>query len=162
VNYTKVSHALLSYLQNLVIVLGAVVLIMLTLLVLVTGPTAIDYLQNWIPIPEEVAGWWRFARYVISPAVLFLSLFLLYLTFTPNYRKRKISYMPGILLALAIWFGMAAGFSFYLSYLGDLNLMYGSLTGVIILQLFLYLLSIGFILGAELNARFSEANNPGN
>ena len=159
--YRKVRHALLGFLQNLVVVLGAVVLIMVTLFVLVTGPAAINFLQQWVPISESVAETWRFARYVISPMVLYLSLYLLYLTFTPNYRKRKIAYMPGILLALVIWFVMAAGFSLYLSYLGDLNLMYGSLTGVIILQLFLYLISIGFILGAELNARYTEENNPG-
>lgn len=161
VKYPKVSHALLGYLQNLVVVIGAVVLIMVTLFVLVTGPAVIDLLQRWIPISEDVAGSWRFARYVLSPMALTLSLYLLYLTFTPNYRKRKISYLPGIFLALGIWFAMAAGFSFYLKYLGDLNLIYGSLTGVIILQLFLYLLSIGFILGAELNARYTEDNNPG-
>ncbi|MCH8082419.1 MAG: YihY/virulence factor BrkB family protein [Proteobacteria bacterium] len=153
--FKKTSHALLSVLVDLGLVLGAVFLILVTLFVLVTGPAVLAAIERWLPAEVEIVQYWDLSRYVISPLVLFIALFSLYFLFVPKYGKRVYHHAPGALLALFIWFLMAALFSLYLRYMGELSLLYGSLTGVIILQLFLFFLSLGFLLGAELNGRYT-------
>ncbi len=153
--FKKTSHALLSVLVDLGLVLGAVFLILVTLFVLVTGPAVLAAIERWLPAEVEIVQYWDLSRYVISPLVLFIALFSLYFLFVPKYGNRVYHHAPGALLALFIWFLMAALFSLYLRYMGELSLLYGSLTGVIILQLFLFFLSLGFLLGAELNGRYT-------
>ncbi len=161
VKYRKRTHALFAFLIDLGLVIGAVVLILITLFVLVTGPAVIETIEKWFESDLNISQHWGVSRYIISPLVLFFTLFSLYFLFVPNYEKKTFYHAPGALLALIIWFLMAAAFSFYLRYMGELSLLYGSLTGVIILQLFLFLLSIGFLLGAELNAAYTNETNPG-
>ena len=155
VKFEKVTHALLGQLQNLGIIFALVGLILITLFILVTGPAIIEGIQKFIPISDKVANLWGFGRYLLSPIMLYIAITGLYHFFVPRYGKRGIAYMPGALMTLVIWFAVAGGLSLYLRYLGELNLMYGSLTGVIVLQLFLFFLSFGFILGAELNAQYT-------
>lgn len=153
--FKKTSHALLSVLVDLGLVLGAVLLILVTLFVLVTGPAVLAAIERWLPAEVEIVQYWDLSRFIISPAVLYIALFSLYFLFVPKYGKRVYHHAPGALLSLFIWFLMAALFSLYLRYMGELSLLYGSLTGVIILQLFLFFLSLGFLLGAELNGRYT-------
>ena len=65
--------------------------------------------------------------------------------------------MPGTLLGLVVWLITAAGFSTFLSYAGNFDVTYGGLAGVLIAQIFFFIVSIGFILGAELNAVYTHA-----
>ena len=156
VKYKKPTHALVGLLIDFGVVFGAVFLILVTLFILVTGPAVIGAIESRLPGNVELAQYWDFSRYVISPMVLFVALFSLYFVFVPRYEKQKMYHAPGALFALLVWFLMAAGFSLYLKYLGVLNLIYGSLTGIIILQLFMFLISIGFLIGAELNAEYTR------
>ena len=50
----------------------------------------------------------------------------------------------------------AWGLSTYLSYFNTYNLTYGGLAGIVIAQIFLFVVSIAFILGAELNAAYAR------
>ena len=60
-------------------------------------------------------------------------------------------------MALMVWLLTASVFSTYLQLVGGLNLTYGALAGVVIAQIFFYIVSIGFILGAELNASVTRS-----
>ena len=158
--FKKTSHALLSVLVDIGLVLGAVFLILMTLFVLVTGPVVLAGIESWLPENVEIVQYWELSRYVISPLVLFIALYSLYFLFVPKYGNRIYHHAPGAILSLFIWFLMAILFSLYLRYFGELSLLYGSLTGVVILQLFLFFLSLGFLLGAELNGRYTEETRP--
>lgn len=161
IKFQKTSHALLSVLVDLGLVFGAVALILITLFVLVTGPAAVAGVEALLPGDVDLLKYWDFSRFVISPLVLFIALYMLYFLFIPSYGRKVVYYAPGVIFSLLVWFLMAALFSFYLRYIGELSLLYGSLTGVIILQLFLFFLSLGFLLGAELNGAYTKARNPG-
>ena len=160
IKFKKTSHALLSVLVDLGLVLGAVLLILVTLFVLVTGPVFLAAVERWISADIEIVQYWDFSRFIISPLVLFVALFSLYFLFVPRYGRAVVYHAPGALLSLFIWFLMAALFSLYLRHMGELSLLYGSLTGVIILQLFMFFLALGFLLGAELNGRYTDEMNP--
>lgn len=159
VTFRRTAHALLSYLIDFGVVFAALFLIMVTLFVLITGGTVAAAAEKWLPLDIDITQYWKFARYGISPLVLYIAIYGLYYVFVPRYEKRRIYNFPGVFLTMIIWFLMAGGFSLYLQYLANLNLLYGSLTGVVVTQLFMYLLSAGFLLGAEFNASITRYVN---
>ena len=59
--------------------------------------------------------------------------------------------LPGALLTAALWVLVSAGLRVYLLVAGEANEMLGVLGGALIVLIWLYLLSLGLLLGAELN-----------
>ncbi len=59
---------------------------------------------------------------------------------------------PGAALATLLWLGISLGFRAYLQYAADYNATYGTIGGVIVLLLWLYLSGFAILVGAEMNA----------
>ena len=63
---------------------------------------------------------------------------------------------PGALFTALWWVSMTALLPFVLSQLGGYDLTYGSLAGVVVMLLFFYLIGLGLVFGAHLNAALAE------
>ncbi len=74
----------------------------------------------------------------------------------PNKSLSGLYVFPGALLVLLLCFAAGGMFSLYLKHFKQLDLIYGSLQGVIISLLFFYTTHIIFILGAEFNYLFAQ------
>ena len=71
--------------------------------------------------------------------------------FLPN-RKQKFSLtFPGSSAVLVGWYVFSKIFAYYVKYFPQVNLIYGSIAGIIIALLYFYACSIILIFGAELN-----------
>ena len=60
--------------------------------------------------------------------------------------------LPGATLATAIWFPATLGFGWYLSNVAEYNVIYGSLGVAIALMVWMYIVSLIVLFGAEVNA----------
>ncbi len=69
----------------------------------------------------------------------------------PNIRQNWHSVVPGAAIVTALWIVAAHLLAFYLAQFNQVNLIYGSLGGIIAVLLFFYISNIIFIYGAELN-----------
>jgi membrane protein len=99
---------------------------------------------------------WTVLRWALGLGALSV-LFACYYTFGPNRQSPRFSWVsPGGILATVVWLLASLGFSFYVSSLGDYNKNYGSLSGVVVLLLWLYLSAIAVVAGAELNAEIER------
>ncbi len=99
---------------------------------------------------------WTLLRWVGGIAALTL-LFATYYYLAPNRESPKWVWVsPGGILAVLIWLAASLGFSFYVSSFGSYAETYGSLAGVVVLLLWLYLSAIAVILGGELNAELER------
>ena len=82
---------------------------------------------------------------------------------TPGEVKGVISQIvenvqsPGALLAVVVWLLASALFAVYIANFGSYNKTYGSLAGVIIFLVWLWLTNVAVLLGAELNAELLHA-----
>ncbi len=87
--------------------------------------------------------------------------FVLYLThrFLPGKNMRSARVWPGVILTALLFLAGALGFSIYLSYAPSYTLTYGTLAGVIVTLLFLYLVGTALIYGAEVNATLAALVN---
>lgn len=89
----------------------------------------------------------------LPPVVIYLSLYLLFFTLTPTaYRKRQYPKWPGALLVTAWWFAVSTTLPWLLRRFFTYDLTYGSLAGVMIALFFFWLVGLGMVVGAELNA----------
>lgn len=128
---------LLSIIQFLIITLVIIVTIMCATL---------------IPILESFFHWKinDYIRYIISEFILFITVCWLYFLL-PNVKQKFISVIPGSIVVIVLWTLSAIAFTKYLQTFHQLNIIYGSLAGIIASLLFFYVLSFIFIFGAELN-----------
>jgi membrane protein len=119
-----------------------------------------QFIERLIPQADEVAGMLALSR-VVPGLILFGSIYLIFVSLTPRrYRKRHFRKWPGALLVTLWWIATTALLPVMLTSLGGYDLTYGSLAGVIIALLFFYVIGLGVVLGAQLNAALAEPPEP--
>jgi membrane protein len=130
--------------------------IVAALTLLVFGPKIAAAIARWLGLGQVFTVAWD----VISlPVVIVLGLIgvglVYYLAPATDQRWRWVT--PGAVLALALWLGMSFGLRFYVQHFGNYSATYGSIGGVILLMLWLYLTGVVLLLGAEVNAEIEKA-----
>jgi membrane protein len=138
------------------IIIGAVLLLMLAFAVSVVGSSLHHYVVDHVPASNGLArelGWYR-----IAPAVaLFATFYFLFLVLTPRrYRTLACRKWPGALMVTVWWVGSAELLPATLQLVGGYEITYGSLAGVMIALIFFFLVGLGVVTGAELNAALAE------
>jgi membrane protein len=63
---------------------------------------------------------------------------------------------PGSLVAIVIWFLASVAFGFYAANFGSYNETYGSLGGVIIFLVWLWITNLAILFGAEFNSELER------
>ena len=141
------------------LILGAVVVLMVSLFASVLIGTAQQMILSYFPEFSEMVGDLRFSR--IVPALgLGVSLYLLFFTLTPvTYRGKAFPKWPGPLFTAAWWLGVTAAMPPILRGVFTYDLIYGSMAGIIIALFFFWLVGLGLVIGAELNAALAEPEN---
>lgn len=91
---------------------------------------------------------------IVSVPLLFGLLLLIY-TYVPGGRRTPRSQLPGTIFATAGWLVFSRVFSFYILHFWRLSYIYGSLTAVILIILWLYVIINLLFLGAGLNAEIN-------
>lgn len=107
-------------------------------------------------LSEESQVYFRKTLYLVSITALFFAVSSIYYLI-PNIKQRFLAVAPGAMLVVWGWWLAASAFTYYLSHFNQVNLIYGSLGGVIAALVFLYLCNIIFIFGAEFNYLLSLA-----
>jgi membrane protein len=94
-------------------------------------------------------------RFPLSILALSLAAGFLYWA-APATKVRPRSVIPGVLLFVPGWIVMTLGFGFYINEFSSYGETYGSISGIIILLLWLYLVALILLLGGELNATIGQ------
>ena len=92
--------------------------------------------------------------------LLMFSIFLLLYKFVPNTKTYWRSVWPGALLAAALFELARTLFIFYLDNFANYQLIYGSITSIIILLVWIYYSAFVMILGAEFTFQYSRMRYP--
>ena len=154
---TKATHAFWKYrLFSAGVIFGAVVLLMVSLLAQVLIGTAQEVIDAYMPRLADAIDQLRVSR-VVPAFGLFGSLYLLFYTLTPKaYRKRRYPKWPGALATTLWWLAATAALPPAIRSFFSYDATYGSLAGIMIALFFFYLVGLGFVIGAELNAALAE------
>lgn len=139
----------------IIFTLALIVLLTIVLLTLVFGEVLGNRLFDFLGITQNFIHFWPFFRIVISVTFMIFIFTLLY-RYIPSIRNgSRISFrhaMPGALFTSVGWIFISTVFSYYVNNFGNYSKTYGSLGGVVVLLIWLYLSSIIIIMGGEINA----------
>lgn len=93
---------------------------------------------------------------------LFGALYLLFYSLTPRkYRKAKCPKWPGPVFVTLWWMTTTALLPVILASLTSYDLTYGSLAGAMVALIFFFIVGLGMVIGAELNAALAEVPENG-
>lgn len=154
---TRATEAFWRYrLISSALIFGAVILLMLSLFVQVLITGAEQAIDAWFPQLDFIFAELTISR-IATMAVLYGSIFLLFITLTPSrYRGKAYPKWPGALLVTVWWVAITLLLPLALHMLFNYDLTYGSLAGVMIALFFFWLVGLGMVIGAELNAALAE------
>jgi len=138
-------------LQSVVFVLVATAVFFAISLLLVAAPLIIRFMAaraDWI---EAYIGTITVWRIVIASVVIVLALIATHL-WLPAGRRRFADILPGIVFTLVGWIAGSTAFVAYLDRFSSYVNTYAGLASIMVAIVFLYIISLIFILGGELNA----------
>ena len=127
-----------------------IVVIILLLVLSVFGNTLNLFIAEHIPFLRRVADQLIAARVFITPTVLVIFSLMLY-RYLPNRRGRFRDQLPGALFAAVGWMVVSWVFSIYLDVFKGFSNMYGSLTTIVLIMLWMYFCMYCILLGGEMN-----------
>lgn len=135
-----------------------IVMILATLLFFVAGKHLITVTRTTFPLISYILG----AVYsfpVIVYVVILTFIFAVLYRLLPGVKIRFLRQIPGAFVAGLGWIAFTAGYSFYMNNYADYSYIYGSLTAVVLMMLWLYFCMNIFLWGAEINCLFAEREN---
>jgi membrane protein len=94
---------------------------------------------------------WTAIRWLIATLTSIAVIALIYHNAVPRTQPWP-SVLPGAALATALWFAATIGFGWYLQHFADYSILYGSLGVSIALLVWMYMISLVILIGAEFNA----------
>ncbi|HEV2086959.1 MAG TPA: YihY/virulence factor BrkB family protein [Cryptosporangiaceae bacterium] len=126
------------------------------LAVVLTGRLA-EQIGALLGIGSTAVTIWDIAKWPVLAVLIGLLFALLYWA-SPNVKQDGFRWVtPGSALAVVLWVLASAGFAFYVSQFASYNKTYGTLGGVIIFFVWLWISNIAVLLGAEFDAEMQRA-----
>jgi membrane protein len=126
------------------------------IIVVVSGRIA-DQVGQALGVGHTGVTIWNLAKWPVLLLMASLILAILYWA-CPNVKQPGLRWItPGGLLAVAIWLAASGGFAVYIANFASYNKTYGSVAGVIIFLVWLWISNVAVLLGAEFNAELVHA-----
>jgi len=123
--------------------------------VVLTGPIA-RQLGDVFGLGQAAVDFWTVAKWPFLALVVMLLVAILYWT-SPNVRHPGWSWvLPGSVIAVVLWVTASLGFTFYVGAFGSFSATYGSIGGVLVFLIWLWLTNIAILLGAEITAEIER------
>ena len=131
-------------------------LVAITLAVVVSGPVA-EQVGQALGVGDSAALVWDIAKIPVVLLVVSFMFAFLYKT-APNVKQPDFKWWsPGGIVALVIWIIASLLFALYVATFASYNKTYGSMGGVIVFLLWLWITNVAILFGAEFNAELQRS-----
>lgn len=134
----------------LMVVLLAASIVMVT----VTGGLATK-VGHGLGIGSSAVTAWEIAKWPVLLIIVSVMFTILYWA-SPNARQRFRWVSPGSALAVATWIIASGLFALYVANFGHYNKVYGSLGGIIVFLIWMWISNVAVLFGAEFNAELER------
>ena len=137
---------------SIVLIVAAVTCVLIAFAAQVVLTAAEQFVFHLLPFAPEMMHWLGVSR--LGPALLlFGALYAVFVALTPHrFRAGGCPIWPGALLATVVWIGTTMLLPLAIGTFANYSLTYGSLAGVIVALLFFYIIGLGLVVAAHLNA----------
>ncbi|RLK52555.1 YihY/virulence factor BrkB family protein [Microbacterium telephonicum] len=141
--------------QLAVTVIAIVLLVIAAFILIVSGPVAAALGDAW-GLGEAAQTAWAIVKWPVLALIVVLIVAILYYA-TPNARQPKFRWLSiGALLAIIVLALATSGFGFYVANFSHYDRTYGSLAGVIVFLLWLWIANLALLFGAEFDAELER------
>jgi len=128
---------------------------MLVVGLVLTGPV-VDAVAGPLGVDSTAVTLWNLAKWPAMAAVFVLMVGVLYYA-SPNAKIRGFRWVtPGSLVAIVAWAIASAGFALYVANFGSYDKTYGTLGGLVVLLVWLWISNLAILFGHELNAELER------
>jgi membrane protein len=143
--------------QQVAITFGLIVLLAASALaVVVSGPLA-QQVGDVVGAGDTAVTIWEIAKWP-AIGVIVVTIFAILYYAAPNVRQPGFRWItPGGILALLLWLAASAAFAVYVANFSSYNATYGSIAGVVIFLVWLWISNLALLLGAEMNAELERS-----
>ena len=142
---------------QLVLTLAGIILVALVLIGLVVSGSLAESIGDVIGLGDTAVTAWNIAKWPVMLAIVIALVAVLYYA-TPNVKQPKFRWMSvGAAIAILTWLVASVAFGFYVANFGSYNQTYGSLAGVIVFLLWLWLTNLALLFGAEVDAELERS-----
>ena len=144
----------------ILLTLGVAVFLLASLALVVAGPQLAEFIAGRVGFGSVFEWTWKILQWPIAFALVASAIGLIYY-FAPDVDQDYAWITPGSLVATLLWLVGSLAFRFYVVNFGSYNETYGTIGGVMVLMLWLYLTGLSIIIGAEMNAEIEHASPHG-
>jgi len=144
-------HFIRYQLRVLLYTILFIVTLVFSVIAATVGRRALDFIAGYIYLSDAAIRLWTWLRFVFLGAVLFAVIALLY-ALALDERDVRRSILPGVLSSLVAGIALSLLFSLYVEHAARYSVIYGSIGGIIVVLLWLYLTATVLIMGAEFNS----------
>ena len=143
------SDAVRDRIKSVILLIILITLIVFLLLVPMFGNKILSLVGDSY-IANELLMILRFLKWPITFLIIYCNLKLIY-TIAPSEQIMSKDTTYGALFTTVIWTIATAVFSYYLQYFARYDIIYGNLSSLIILMIWIYLLAYVFVFGMAIN-----------
>jgi membrane protein len=138
-------------LQILVTLTLVILMALVAVGLVLTGPV-VEKIAEPLGISHTATLAWDIAKWPVLAAIFVLMIDILYYA-SPNVKLRGFRWVtPGAVIALVVWIVASAAFAFFVSNFGSYDKTYGTLAGVVVLLVWLWITNLAILFGHQLNA----------
>ena len=143
-------------LQIAITIAMVLLLALVAISIVVTGPLA-ESVGNVIGLGDTAVTTWGIAKWPVIVAIVMGMITVLYYV-APNVRQPRLRWVtPGGVLAVVAWLIVSLGFGLYVANFGSYDKTYGSLGGVVVFLVWLWLSNLAILFGAEFDAELERS-----
>lgn len=142
-------------LMLLITLIAVVLAAMVAVALVISGPFA-RAVGSAVGIGGTAVTVWNIVKWPVILGIVILVMAILYYA-TPNIQQPKFRWISiGAAVAVAVWIIASVGFGFYVTHFGSYNKTYGSLAGVIVFLLWLWITNLALLFGAEIDSEIER------
>ncbi|WP_315913528.1 YihY/virulence factor BrkB family protein [Arthrobacter sp. lap29] len=138
-----------------VTIINLLIVILLAAMLVLSGPIA-EAVGNTLGLGEAFLAVWNIAKWPVMLVLVIVGIAVLYYA-TPNVKQPKFRWMSmGSAIALIVFLLASLGFGLYVTNFSSYNKTYGAIGGIIIALLWLWILNMSLLFGAECDAEIER------
>ncbi|MDT0262521.1 YihY/virulence factor BrkB family protein [Jatrophihabitans lederbergiae] len=138
------------------VTLSVVVMLLISAVIVLVSGNVADQVGKVLGVGDTGLTVWNVAKWPVLLIIVALTLAILYWA-CPNVKQPGFRWLsPGAALAVVIWLVASGAFAVYVANFASYNKTYGSVAGVIVFLVWLWITNLAVLLGAEFNAELDR------
>ncbi|WP_426227308.1 YihY/virulence factor BrkB family protein [Pseudarthrobacter sp. DSP2-3-2b1] len=138
-----------------VTIVNLLIVVAIAAMLVLSGPVA-ESVGNMIGLGGAFLTVWDIAKWPVMLVLIIAAIAILYYA-TPNVKQPKFRWMSmGSAIALVVFLLASLAFGFYVANFSSYNKTYGAIGGVIVALLWLWILNMSLLFGAEFDAEMER------